>query len=299
MADALLLRCNVCGQPLGSFSTERVQYVCQVCGHVYLYENGILQCLRFADAKQISAASADQLSSFAHSNEATLQLAADRLAPLYAHTTRSADSCGGTFLDVGCGFGDILINAAAQYDLVVGVNIVYQELLEAQLRLAKWGVLNALFVHASAQNLPFMPGQFRAITCIQVLEHVRAPERALCELKGALSKDGVLFLSVPNRFTLRREPHTKLFGAGYLPRPAARWYAARCGRLDEFEGVNFLSTAQIAAWLKHEFGASFEFIRTGSHKSRLGQLAQSAWNMPVASVLARELVGDIEALAWQ
>lgn len=299
MANLLMLRCNVCGQPLGNFSSQCSRYECQSCQHVYIFEQGILHCLRFADSQVSADVAADKLSSFAHSSEETRSVANARLDSLFARALSSPGTADRMLLDVGCGFGDIMSSAAPQFDFVVGINIEYEELQHARARLSQLGFANTLLVHASAQELPFMPVQFRVVTCIQVLEHVREPKRVVGQLKQMLTPQGLLFLSVPNRYTLRPEPHTQLHGVGYLPRRMARWYAARCGRLNEFESVNFLSTSQITEWLQSEFGSSFEFIRSGSHNSFLGQMARRTWRVPIASFMARELVGDIEALAWQ
>jgi SAM-dependent methyltransferase len=189
--------------------------------------------------------------------------------------------------------------ASEQFDLVVGINTDSMELQGAYELLKEHHIANVLLVRASAQKLPFMPAQFQAVTCIQVLEHVRRPEEALHELAMSLAEGGVLFLSIPNRYTLRREPHTNLRCIGFLPHPLSRWYATMFNQIDTLNTVNLLSPGQVRAWLRKEFGDSFEFIRSGYHTSVLGKLAQSAWTIPVISYLAQNTVGDIEALAWR
>jgi SAM-dependent methyltransferase len=222
-----------------------------------------------------------------------------RLRPLYSKVFHHRPEAPILFLDVGCGFGSMLAAAAEQFDLAVGVNTDCAELQNAAVWLESHDIRNVLLVRASAQKLPFIPRQFLAVTCVQVLEHVRDPQQALAELGLALSTGGALYLSLPNRYTLRREPHMKLWGIGYMPRRILTWYLTHRKKMDIYRSVNLLSPRQVSAWLEHEFGNSYEFIRSGYHNSMLGRLASQAWHLPIASQLARNTVGDIEALAWR
>lgn len=283
---------------MGAFSPRREQYLCEHCGYGYQFANGILDCMGKDNGDLGESLHQDQLSSFAYFNPAKMDALKARLDPLcnklLGQTTEAR-----MLLDIGCGFGGLVAVAAARFDFVIGLNINRFELERAAAYFSDHQIQNVLLVRASAQKLPFMPGQFFAVTSVQVLEHVRNPQQAFHEQSQALAPGGALYLSLPNRFTLRREPHTRLYGIGFLPRTLSRWYAARANRLVEFEGVNLLSAPQLSRWLKKEFGSSFKFIRSGAHTSVRGRVAQLVWNIPLLSFIARHLVGDIEVLAWR
>lgn len=301
MENHLILRCINCGRSLGAFSPEKIRYRCDECGHIYTSQEGVIDFLSPANGGASSRPHIDHLSSFAcpapnRSYVAELDL---RLQPLYSKVFRDYIKKPSMFLDVGCGFGSLLATASERFDLVVGVNTDYAELRSAGAWLERCGIRNALLMRASAQKLPFMPGQFLAVACVQVLEHLLNPEIALAELRLMLAAGGGLYLSLPNRYTLRREPHVRLWGIGFLPRRASLWYASRLQRLEEFNSVNLLSARQVSGWMRHEFGSSFEMIRSGYHRSPLGRLAKRLWHVPFVSSLARHMVADIEVIAWR
>jgi hypothetical protein len=71
-------------------------------------------------------------------------------------------------------------------------------------------------------------------------------EQVLFEIK-LLSKGGALYLSLPNRYALRREPHVGLWGIGYMPRRILTWYLTHRKKMDMYRSVNLLSPGQVAA----------------------------------------------------
>lgn len=301
MLNYPILQCVNCGLSLGTFSPDKESYQCQGCGCVFLSFNGIVDFLGEPGNDTSSRPLADHLSSFAcpmteMHDVANLKY---RLQPLYSKVFQHRLETPSLFLDVGCGFGGMLAAAAEQFDVVVGVNTDLAELQNAAAWLKRADIQNVLLVRASAQKLPFAPNQFLAVTCVQVLEHVRDPEQVLFEIKLVLTKGGALYLSLPNRYTLRREPHIGLWGIGYMPRRILTWYVTHRRKTDIYRSVNLLSPKQVSTWLEREFGNSYEFIRSGYHHSMLGRLAGQAWHLPIASQLARNIVGDIEALAWR
>jgi hypothetical protein len=48
-----------------------------------------------------------------------------------------------------------------------------------------------------AHELPFRCGSFDAVTCLELLEHTRRPERVLSEIRRVLKPGGVLIASTP------------------------------------------------------------------------------------------------------
>jgi len=55
-------------------------------------------------------------------------------------------------------------------------------------------------VICDATSLPFDNGKFDAIICTEVLEHLEAPEKALCEISRVLKPGGYLITSIPFMF---------------------------------------------------------------------------------------------------
>jgi GT2 family glycosyltransferase/tetratricopeptide (TPR) repeat protein/2-polyprenyl-3-methyl-5-hydroxy-6-metoxy-1,4-benzoquinol methylase len=99
----------------------------------------------------------------------------------------------GRVLDVGCAagvFGETLKKRQACE--VVGIESDPRAAAEARTRLDE-------VLEADVEALPLSDlGQFDAIICGDVLEHLRDPGAVLTRLRGILSPDGVLIASLPN-----------------------------------------------------------------------------------------------------
>jgi SAM-dependent methyltransferase len=135
-------------------------------------------------------------------------------------------------LEVGCGEGVVLATLAAR---LPGTRFDGLELDETALRQARARCPVATLVRGDACELPFEDQSFDLVVCLEVLEHLPEPVRALRELRR-VARGGCL-LSVP---------HEPFFRAGNLLRGknlarlgdpsdhiqhwGAREFAAFCGR---------------------------------------------------------------------
>lgn len=114
---------------------------------------------------------------------------------------------GDECLDVGCGDGGTagvwLTNRVARY---IGVDISETALETARKR--------GLEVHsiADASELPFEDRSFDVAVCIEVLEHLFEPQRALAEIRRILRPGGRLIVTVPNVAHWRNRIDLALFG---------------------------------------------------------------------------------------
>lgn len=96
-------------------------------------------------------------------------------------------------LDVGCGEGIPLLNIlpALHGSKVCGI-----DLDEEKLPLIQKNIPGGAFLRGSIYNLPYSDKTFDLVLCLEVLEHLNFPEKAMEEIHRVAAKD-ILF-SVPN-----------------------------------------------------------------------------------------------------
>jgi ubiquinone/menaquinone biosynthesis C-methylase UbiE len=96
----------------------------------------------------------------------------------------------GRALEVGCGEGVIADKLSQRWPTVVGL-----DLPDSGLR-RDWKSYSAPhFLHADADHLPFGDNEFEVVVSVEVLEHLKDPERGLREIARVGSKH--IVLSVP------------------------------------------------------------------------------------------------------
>jgi SAM-dependent methyltransferase len=105
---------------------------------------------------------------------------------------------GARVLDVGCGDGRHIVEAARRGSVAVGVDYDASELRRARARL---GEDRVDLVAADASHLPFSTGAFDAVICTETLEHLRDDAGAIAEVARVLGDGGVLHGAVPSHFT--------------------------------------------------------------------------------------------------
>jgi len=98
------------------------------------------------------------------------------------------DQKGGAPLDVGCSSGFFLLLMGR------GIGLDYGENVDICIRRG----LKVLQVNLEAEPFPFEDGSFTVVTCLEVIEHLRHPEKMLKEIRRVLGDEGVLLLSTPN-----------------------------------------------------------------------------------------------------
>lgn len=126
---------------------------------------------------------------------------------------------GHSVLDVGCGAGYFLYLIREKYrakgfvPALTGVDISTFQLSYMTRRMHKEGISDAVAVHGNGEYLPFADASFDVVTCSEVIEHIRNPERALAEMRRVLKPTGRLLLSTPSM--------TAQKGWGFLLSPLA------------------------------------------------------------------------------
>jgi SAM-dependent methyltransferase len=102
-----------------------------------------------------------------------------------------------SIVDVGAGDGVLLSRVAPASVRRVGVDLADDALAKMKRR-----GLEGAKVDLEGDPLPFDDGTFDVAMCLDVLEHVFAPERLLAELRRVTNPAGRVVLSVPNAFNL-------------------------------------------------------------------------------------------------
>lgn len=117
-----------------------------------------------------------------------------RVAHLVAQGLHGCDVAAPRILDVGCGEGFTLAFLQERFRGLSfwGVDISGDALEDARRRCPE-----AVLIQGDAQALPFAAGSFHLVLCLEVLEHLPQPWRAVEELKRVSS--GTLLVSVPHQ----------------------------------------------------------------------------------------------------
>lgn len=139
-------------------------------------------------------------------------------APLYRGRLRLAARLLGrsrrrALLDVGYGAGLFLPELGRRAERIAGVDI-HPAAPAVSVMLDRLGVKADLH-EASLFELPFEDGEFDALVCLSVLEHLTELDRALDEMRRVLSVGGVAVLGFPVRNAIT-DRFFRL--AGYDPR---------------------------------------------------------------------------------
>ncbi len=150
---------------------------------------------------------------------------ADRLRQI---ETFCGPVAGRRVLDLGCGMGGLVVALRQAGARAVGhdPNRAYGAI--CALRAARYD-LPLPFVTATGEALPFAPGSFDIVVCLDVLEHADSLERTLAEIARVLAPGGQAIVTATNRLVFR-DPHYHLRGINWLPRPWAEAIIRRRGR---------------------------------------------------------------------
>jgi SAM-dependent methyltransferase len=135
-------------------------------------------------------------------------------------------------LEVGCGEGVVIEYLAGR---LPGARLDGVELDAGALARAQARCPGTSLVRGDAYRLPFRPGSYDLVVCLEVLEHLAEPDRALRELRRV--SRGACLLSVPHEPFFRlgnalRGKHLRRLGnpSDHVQHWGAREFVAFCGR---------------------------------------------------------------------
>src|SRR2546426_77681 len=160
---------------------------CQSCGLVFLNpqpSDGVLADIYSAGYFLESGAGTLE-DDFAGLRRRTARLHLDAIS-------RYGGPTQGRLLDVGCGKGDLLLEATAQGFEVCGVDVSPHAVRVANARLGRDAVTCSTLTDAKLPS-----DYFDVAVCVDALEHVRDPAEYLSQLRRVIKADGVMLLVTP------------------------------------------------------------------------------------------------------
>lgn len=146
-----------------------------------------------------------------------------------------------TVLDVGVGSGIITSKLAKCCKKVIGVDII-------DVRKDTEGYQ---FKKVNDTLLPFRNDSFDIVVSNHVLEHVDNQQEHINEIYRVLKKDGICYLTTPNKFWIK-EPHYKLLFLSLLPKRSADFYL-KIFRKNVSYDIKLLSYNQILKLVSNKF----------------------------------------------
>lgn len=126
---------------------------------------------------------------------------------------------GKKVLDLGSGMGGPAVALTRAGAIVYGLDLNEAYCKISRLRARRYNIDLSVLVGV-AESTPFPDNFFDGVLCMDVIEHVAAPELVLREIARVLKPGGVCVSSAPNRFAFR-DAHYHLPGINWLPRPLA------------------------------------------------------------------------------
>jgi 2-polyprenyl-3-methyl-5-hydroxy-6-metoxy-1,4-benzoquinol methylase len=151
---------------------------------------------------------------------------------------------GKRVLDVGSGYGGMLISMAEQGAHVTGIEIDAERARMGQLRLTELK-MDAAYIEGDIceSAITHKLGRFDVVVCQDVLEHVMDPKAVIDSLCAMLKPGGVIYIQIPNKYgidQLMKDHHYALTGITALSRPQAiEYWQLATGQAAEQYGVGY------------------------------------------------------------
>lgn len=177
--------------------------------------------------------------------------------PLYLEGTGLPALPRGIALEDGAGTGYFVDGLSKHFEhlFVLDLSMAYMMLVRKIVE--ERGLANVTLVCANVEHLPFMSEAFDFIHSNNVIEHVVRQELLISETHRVLKSNGLLFMLSPNRFSLYFEPHFRLPGFGFIPKPISRWVIRRRQNRD-ISDISLRSLREVRALARRSFGQNMK-----------------------------------------
>jgi 2-polyprenyl-3-methyl-5-hydroxy-6-metoxy-1,4-benzoquinol methylase len=199
---------------------------------------------------------------------------------------------GKRVLDVGSGYGGMLICMAEQGAIVTGIEIDSERANLGRQRLAELGMeINYCEGDICAPGIVERLGQFDLVVCQDVLEHVLDPSGVIRSLCQMLRPGGLIYIQIPNKYgidQLMKDHHYALTGITALSRPQAiEYWQLATGEAAEHYGVGYERGEKFyqAAFARH--GVSLSPVDRYMHVDHV------LWYAPAVSAMCARLEKEI------
>lgn len=155
----------------------------------------------------------------------------------FGEVSKLIEEVDGEVLDVGCAdgmFSKVILDRSKAKNLI-GIDVLKKSINWANEHWRKKSKGKMRFFVKDAHNLDFDSGRFNLVVALEVLEHVKNPEKVLREIKRIMSKKGYgIFLVPSDSFLFRiiwwlwlhfyprgwvwRDTHIQTYRKDYLPK---------------------------------------------------------------------------------
>jgi len=152
---------------------------------------------------------------------------------------QSEDLTGKSVVDVGCGGGILAESLAGAGAQALGIDLAEASLQVARLHGLESGVAVDYRLISAEQLAREQPGEFDAVTCMEMLEHVPDPASIVRACATLVKPGGLVFFSTLNR-NLKAFVHA-IVGAEYLLKLLPRG-------THDIDG--FIKPSELAAWAR-------------------------------------------------
>jgi 2-polyprenyl-6-hydroxyphenyl methylase/3-demethylubiquinone-9 3-methyltransferase len=143
-------------------------------------------------------------------------------------------------VDIGCGGGILTESMAALGAHVTGVDMAEGPLAVARLHQAESGT-NVDYQQATAEDLAEQrAGEFDVVTCLEMLEHVPAPDEVIAACATLVRPGGDVFFS-----TINRNPKS------FLQAIVGAEYVLRLLPAGTHEYEKFIRPSELETWARH------------------------------------------------
>lgn len=106
-------------------------------------------------------------------------------------------------LDVGCGTGVFLLEMISRGYHAVGVDLSLRMVSDTKRKISAVESKSSSALCSDVQRLPFKDSYFDAVTCVGVLEYLKADVQTLLELKRVVRPGGAIIFTLPNKFKMK------------------------------------------------------------------------------------------------